>query len=314
MKAAPLTKAYLAAVLYALIIGFSFIFVKTALVSTGPFDLLAHRFTISLAALLVFLALGRTRLNIRKRDYLAILPMAVLYPVLFFAFQTFGLVQASASEAGIIQAAAPVFTMMLASIVLKERTGLRQNLFIALSVAGGVYIFAMKGLDFRTMNGAGLFLILLSALSSAGYSVLARKLSRNYTPLDLTFVSLLFGFIAFNGFAVIRRTVQGTLPLYFEPFGDLSFTISVLFLGVLSSLASSFLSNYALSKMEAFKISIFSQLATIVTMAAGVIILHEKLAYFHLIGATLMIAGVVGVCLPASPRKISRQPERRLDA
>lgn len=81
--AAPLTKAYLSAVLYALIIGFSFIFVKTALVSTGPFDLLAHRFTISLAALLVFLALSKTRLNIRKRDYLAILPMAVLYPVLF---------------------------------------------------------------------------------------------------------------------------------------------------------------------------------------------------------------------------------------
>ncbi|SEG73075.1 DMT family transporter [Paenibacillus sp. UNC499MF] len=314
MKTAPLAKAYLSAVLYALIIGLSFIFVKTALVSTGPFDLLAHRFTVSLAALLVFLAISGKRLNIRKRDYLAILPMAVLYPVLFFAFQTFGLVQTSAAEAGIIQAAAPVFTMMLASVMLKERTTTRQKLFIALSVAGGVYIFAMKGLDFRTLNGAGLFLILLSALSSAGYSVLARKLSRSYSPLDLTFVSLLFGFIAFNGFAVIRSTAQGTLPHYFEPFGDLTFTVSVVFLGVLSSLASSFLSNYSLSKMEAFKISIFSQLATIVTMAAGVLILHEKLAYFHLIGAALMIAGVVGVCLPASPRKMSGQPAKKSEA
>jgi len=68
--------------------------------------------------------------------------------------------------------------------------------------------------------------------------------------------------------------------------------------------------------MEAFKISIFSQLATIVTMAAGVLILHEKLAYFHLIGAALMIVGVVGVCLPASSRtrKMSRQPAKKSEA
>ncbi|MEG9463402.1 MAG: EamA family transporter, partial [Bacillus amyloliquefaciens] len=39
-----LAAAYLAAILNALIIGFSFIFVKIALQSANPFDILAHRF------------------------------------------------------------------------------------------------------------------------------------------------------------------------------------------------------------------------------------------------------------------------------
>ncbi|MDF2720322.1 MAG: ycxC, partial [Paenibacillus sp.] len=42
--------AYAAVILYAFIIGFSFIFVKFALIAASPLDTLAHRFTISLIA------------------------------------------------------------------------------------------------------------------------------------------------------------------------------------------------------------------------------------------------------------------------
>lgn len=46
-------KAYAAAIAYASIIGFSFLFVKIALESANPIDLLAHRFTVSFAAALL---------------------------------------------------------------------------------------------------------------------------------------------------------------------------------------------------------------------------------------------------------------------
>ena len=44
-------KAYFAAIAYACIIGFSFLFVKIALESANAIDLLAHRFTVSLQLL-----------------------------------------------------------------------------------------------------------------------------------------------------------------------------------------------------------------------------------------------------------------------
>ena len=51
-------KAYSAAFLYAAIIGFSFLFVKITLAFASPLDSLAHRFTLSLLAASVPLALN----------------------------------------------------------------------------------------------------------------------------------------------------------------------------------------------------------------------------------------------------------------
>jgi len=72
------------------------------------------------------------------------------------------------------------------------------------------------------------------------------------------------------------------------------FLVAILYLGVFSSLGTSFLSNYALSKIEASKMSVFNNLATLITIFAGVMILHETLQYFHIIGAAIIIIGVIG--------------------
>lgn len=111
------TPAYIAAILYSFIIGLSFLFVKIALQTAEPFDILAHRFTIAFAAATVPILFGWVKLSIRVKDVIDILPLALLYPALFFSFQAFGLVYSSSSEAGIIQAAIPIFTMVFAAYV-----------------------------------------------------------------------------------------------------------------------------------------------------------------------------------------------------
>ncbi len=82
--------AYTAAILYSFIIGLSFLFVKIALQTAEPFDILAHRFTIAFAAATVPILFGWVKLSIRVKDVIAILPLALLYPALFFSFQAFG--------------------------------------------------------------------------------------------------------------------------------------------------------------------------------------------------------------------------------
>lgn len=290
-----LKRAYFAAILYAIIIGFSFMFVKIALIHASPVDTLAHRFTIAFAMATILILFKKIPVKITLRDIWAIFPLALLYPTLFFMFQVFGLVYSSSSEAGIIQATIPIFTMILATIFLKEYSNNRQKVSILLSVVGVIFLFMMNGLNIDAYSMKGASLILLSALAASLYNVLARKLTKQYSLFTLTYVMTGFGFIAFNSIAMTNHLIANSFTNFFSPFLNTSFFVSILYLGILSSLCTSFLSNYALSIMEASKMSVFSNLATLITMIAGVIFLNEKLQYYHMLGAILILTGVIGV-------------------
>ncbi|MNI07377.1 putative DMT superfamily transporter inner membrane protein [compost metagenome] len=295
-------KVYLAAVIYTVIVGLSFIFVKLTLTVSHPLDSLAHRFTIAFIAASIPVALGWLKLSINFKDILSILPLAVLYPALFFTFQAFGLVHASSSEAGIIHATVPIFTLILAAYILKERTTIWQKLATLLSVSGVIFMFLMKGISLDTVNATGSILILLSALCLALYSVLARKLTRKFKAIELTYVMIGIAFVGFNGLSVTRHISEGTLTHYFEPFTSWAFIGAILYLSVLSSLVTSFLSNYTLAHMEASKLSVFNNVSTLVTILAGVLFLQEQLKWYHLIGVIMILAGVVGTNF-LKPRK-----------
>lgn len=290
----PRTKAYGAAILFALIIGFSFLFVKVSLLFASPLDTLAHRFSLSFLGASLPLACRRVRLQVAWRQSWPILPLALLYPVLFFAFQAFGLVHTSSSEAGILQAVTPIFTLLLATFFLKERSTGRQRLAILLSVLGVVYLFAMKGCSFTGASTAGAALLLLSSLAAAGYNVLARRLTRQYPLFDLTYLITAVGFAAFNGAALVQHVRAGSLESFFAPFAQGEFVLAIAYLGLLSSLGTAFLSNYALSQLEASQMSVFGNLATVIAMFAGVAVLQETLQPFHWLGALLVLAGVLG--------------------
>ncbi|WP_082181747.1 DMT family transporter [Bacillus amyloliquefaciens] len=289
-----LAAAYLAAILNALIIGFSFIFVKIALQSANPFDILAHRFTAAFICAMLPVLFGWIKLSVSWMNVLAILPLALLYPALFFSFQAFGLLYSSSSEAGIIQAAIPIFTMLFSSYFLKERPTWAQKGFTCLSVAGVVFIFTMKGVSAESASFKGAFLILLSALSSALYNTAARRMTQRFSLGELTWCMSAIGFASFNCIALFRHGAEGTIGQYFLPFRDPGFIAAILYLGILSSLITSLMSNYALSKIEAFKMSAFNNLSVIVTMLAGVLVLHESLRWYHIAGAVCIVIGVMG--------------------
>lgn len=243
MKDKKSKKVYLAATLYAVITGLSFLFGKIALQTTNPIDLLAYRFTASFVVILISVLLKWVNLKYSKESIIKILPLALLYPLLFFGFQTFGLQYASSSEAGILLAVAPVFTMILATYFLKEETTLLQKLSVVLSVVGVIYITLKKGADFELGNLKGIILLVLSALSMSGYSVMARDLTKDFSSIELSYMMNIISFICFNILSLGKHLLSGTLSIYFAPLLSLSFIIAIIYLGVLSSLGTSLLTN-----------------------------------------------------------------------
>lgn len=207
-------KVYMAATAYTLITGLAFLFVKIALTSADPFDLLAYRFTVAFIAILVAYAFKKVKIDYSIERIKKIIPLALIYPLSFFTFQTFGLQYTSSAEAGILMASSPVFTLLLATYFIKEKTTFYQKLSILLSVAGVIYITVNKstGLNFNSI--LGVILILLTALSIAGYNVMARIYTRDFTSIELSSIMIFISFIGYNLISIIKHLIKGTLSSF----------------------------------------------------------------------------------------------------
>lgn len=294
MNQKELRLPYFFAVLNAVIIGLSFLFAKIALEYASPLDTLTFRFTASFIVMSVPVAFGWVKLSYRGKPLYKVLLLATMYPLGFFSLQAFGLQHATSAEGGILYAFTPVVTMVVAFVFLKEATTVLQKLSIFLSVFGVVFIFVMKGSRIDLSNMTGISLLLLTCVAFAGYTVLARSLSKQFSPAEITYLMLGIGFTVFLAVSFVGHATAGTLNRFFVPLASGTFIVSVLFLGVVSSLVTALTSNYILSKMEASKMSVFTNLSTIVSMAAGALILGEEVTVYHLIGSVLIIAGVIG--------------------
>lgn len=292
-----MTSVYSAAILSSSLIGLSFLFSKIGLQYSSPLDLLAYRFTFAFIAMLIAVLLNLIKINIDKEMIKKIIPLAIFYPLLSFGFQIFGLQFIQSSEAGIIFAAGPVFTMILASYFLKEKTTILQKLSILLSIFGVLYITFKKGSYFELQSMKGLLFILISVLSFSMYNVIGRKLRQKISSADIIVVIIAIGFLAFNILAIGKHLIDGDVMNFFSPLKNPSFILSVFFLGVLSTLVTSYLTIFTLSHLESYKMSVFGNFSTVVSIIAGAVFLKEAIFPYHIIGSILIISGVIGANL-----------------
>lgn len=286
--------AYALAVLNAVIIGISFLFAKIALDYAQPLDTLMYRFVVSFLGLSLPVALGFVKLHYRGKSIGKALLLSSMYPLGFFTLQAYGLQHTTAAEAGILYAFTPIVTMMCASIFLKEATNGAQKLAIFCSVFGVVFIFLMKGSGLDISNILGISLLILTCVSFAGYSVMARSLSKQFSPSEVNYLMLSTGFVVFLIFSVFTHMRAGTFEALLSPLSHSRFLVSILFLGLVSSLVTALSSTYVLSQIEASQMSVFTNLSTLVTIAAGALFLGEEITLYHVIGSLLILAGVLG--------------------
>lgn len=81
---------------------------------------------------------------------------------------------------------------------------------------------------------------------------------------------------------------------FITPLHSMGSIISVLYLGIFASVIAFFAMNYMLANLPAVNASVFSNLATVISILAGVVIAHESLYWYQIAGGALIISGVVG--------------------
>lgn len=285
-----------------LIFGFSYLAIKIALESFSPLELLSYRFLLA-AVVLALLALAKViKINLKGKPVRYLIYLSIFEPVLYFAFETMGIKLTSSSEAGLFVALNPVFVTILAVFFLKEKPTVKQFCFILTSVAGVLFILFMSGQASLDGHFVGILFLVGVVLSAGGYNILCRKSSRIFTPIEITFVMMWVAAVVFN----ILRIIQDLLTGH-ESSAAMIFTlkggISLLYLGILCSIAAFFLLNYLLSKLTVARASVFSNLTTVVAILAGVIIGKEAFYWHEIIGGVMILAGVWGTNYFAAKEK-----------
>lgn len=292
---------YVAALLYSLITGLSFAFTKIALEYANPFNILGHRFIFAFLAIIITLTIKGKLSYFNKENFKTILPLALIYPLMFFGFQTFGLRDVDSSLGGILLSTAPIFTIILSRIFLKEKPAKAQVGFVVLAVSGVIFIFynIMKGssADSSSVNIIGIILLMITTVCFSTYSIMAKKYTNEYENLEILTVMITVGFIGFNLLSLFMSIKNNSLNDYLIPFTNIKYIISIFYLGVLSTLGTSLLTNYILKYLSPSKMSVFANLSTLISIIGGVVILNESVYYYHLVGAILIIIGVLGTNL-----------------
>jgi drug/metabolite transporter (DMT)-like permease len=285
---------YAAGLGVSLIFGLSFLFTKTALDTFGPIELIAYRFAI--AALVITLLVGTRaiRINFKGKPVLPLIILSFFQPIIYFICETIGVQMTSSSQAGMMIALIPIFVTILAVIFLGERPNVMQYVAILISVGGVIFILIFSGDFAPTGDIMGIIVLMGAVISGAIYSILSKKHSKMFTPVEITFVMMWVGAIVFN-LIFIGQQLMGFAPNQVN-LSQMSFMsiLPLLYLGIISSIAAFFMFNYMISKIPASRASVFTNLVTIIAILAGIIFREEAFYWYQMVGGVMIIGGVWG--------------------
>ena len=297
--------------MYSVILGFTTPVSKLALDYFEPLQLNDLRFLFAALGMSAMALFGVIRITMNGRQLIKVLGLSLLMPITYYACDIFSLSLIDASLSALIQGAMPAAVALISYIVLRERTTRRQALFIALSFAGVVIVFASKKLGGST--ALGILLAAGAVLANALYTVLLKKtLSDEVSVGEVTLITAVAGTVFFFVISCLR---YGITPLeHFEPLFSAERLLIVGYLGIVSNGLGFFLMNYTLSRVQPVQTAVFSNLIIVTSVLAGVLMLGESFSWNYIVGFPVIAAGVFGTVLSKSPEKPDGElPERRID-
>lgn len=282
-----------AALIANIIFGFSFIFSKLALDVAHPLVILAVRFTVAFLALNILLLTGKITLNFKGKPKFKLILMGLMQPLLYFIFELYGLSLVSSALSGVIIALVPVVVMLLAVTFLGEKPTFIQIICTIVSIVGVATISILQN-DNSQNHLLGVLLLVGAVICAAAFNVLSRGESERFSPFERTYIMFLLGCIGFNilAFAVLRGSYFSQIT---SALTEPKFIIAILYLAVLSSVAAFMLYNYSTTVISVVRSSSFSNIITVVTVLAGVILLKEKFSVSEYLLCAVIISGVWGV-------------------
>lgn len=272
--------------------GSQYVISKIALRTVPPVTLLALRYLVSVPALFIVLRLRHALTPIKKGDWPILFAIGFTGYFASFCLQMLGINRLTGSVSSLLGAMNPIFIPILAAFFLHERITPAKIACVALSMAGVVVIVGVDG----TVDASGALLMLASVFLWSTASIIIRRVSGRYDPMQIALIAILCALPLTGGWSLIE--LQST-PCSFT----LESVLAVLYMGVLGTAVTHSLWNYSLRVMDASFCSMFYPMQPLVSSILGVLFLHEAVTPGFVIGALMICCGIVAAVISAKPRK-----------
>ncbi|WP_033540976.1 DMT family transporter [Planococcus sp. CAU13] len=279
-------KAFSLALFSVVIWGSSFAAIRVGL--QGGYDTgqnILVRFLIASFLFLVFALWPGVKFQLpHKGDILRLLVLGWIGISIYHIFVTFGMETISAGTAGMLVGSGPIFTALIAAVVLKERLTRIGWLGMGIGFVGILFIaFGSGGGSLTLTNGA--WLVLVAAFASALFFVFQKPLLKKYSAIELTAYFTWAGTLPFFIFSpgLVTTLQNATVEAH----------LATLYVGIFPAAIAYVTWATALSSANASSVSSLIYLEPAVAIVVSWMWLHELPTGISLIGGVIAISGVI---------------------
>lgn len=297
---------HLAMTLAALIFGANYVVGRAVVGEVPPFLL---GFTRWAAAALILLPFAWTSV---RRDWpllrrsAGLLALAgLLMPFLGAGTAYYALTMTIAVNAGIVQTSMPIFTVLLAWLVLREQATGRQVFGVVAAVIGVIAIVVRgepsKLLDLQ-LNTGDLILVFCN-LALAGYSIAVKRLPPGLGVMTVLIAVFAIGAAFHVPFMLAELAAGATV----QPTANAVF--GLLFVAVFPSVVAITCWNYGIASLGVNRAGFYMYLVPVFAAVLAAATLGERIEGYHLVGGALIVAGVA-LCTrkPTAAKAVAAEP------
>ncbi|MCX7655550.1 MAG: DMT family transporter [Treponemataceae bacterium] len=280
--------------------GISFVSIKVAVAVIPPMTLGALRFALALLFLYGIKKWKAPAEKLQKGDLVYLAGAGFVGVTAYFFFENNGVALIAASEASIIVAAIPVFSMLaeqIVSAVLHQKIkGLHfLQWFGAVLSMFGVWCITSPaivggGKELATRDPQGYFFMMGAVISWVLYAFLTRPLCTHHSTIFIVFWQSLFGFLGFLPFTLSEQAHWSIIPV--SVWGHVGY------LGIFCSALGYLFYVEGLETLGVGPSSVFINLIPVVTVGVAFFSLGERLTPIQLVGTVLVLGGIYLTTLP----------------
>ncbi len=286
-KSVKKTKEYYLALLFIILSvifwGVSFISTKVLLLEIPPSSIAFFRQLVALVPLTAFMLYKGSFIKV-PRYHIRLLALSGLFGiVLYFFFENMGLKFTSASNASMIVASVPIFTLASEALFFKLKIRPTMIVCLILSIIGVYFVISINGrLDFSSSTFLGNMLVIGAMVCWVIYTIQSRSLSEDYSGIIITTYQTIASVFLFIPFIIPEIR-------YWQKISFTAF-LNLIYLGIFCSAGAYIFYIYAAKRLGATLSAAFLNLIPVVSVVASFLILGERVTLFQIIGMSLIIA------------------------
>ena len=267
--------------------GMSFVWTSIVFKYYNPITTIFLRLVISTILLSLFIIITGKFEKLKKEDRKLFLISSLFNPFLYFIGQNFGLKNSSPTISAVIIATIPVFTPLVAFLVLKERLSWLNIAGIFISFFGIGIMLVNPDLSLNA-TPLGIMFLLWAVVSAVVYSVFLKKLTQKYSSLTIITYQNALGVLYF-------------LPLFliFDYHHFISIRpnreliSSMLQLSVFASSLAFIFFTMTVKELGVSRTNVFSNLIPVFTAIFSAIFISEIFSSTKITGMAIVIIGVM---------------------